>query len=288
MRSLIAMARATNDLDKTLMAIIDSLQVETIGRETVLTSRPVSALRLAQDSLFAETVKDWTAVLSTIVTPKSESRWLDGKLVTNQGTDKGIAKLNCGNPRFGTACFMSQSLKAPNYQGKRVRLIAELGCEELMHHHSGVILWAADAQDNTVSNATSGNSMTLIEEKNLAMDKLFLIRDVPPPVVWREHSVEMDVSDKATVLSLGIYTSIADVLLRNVRYEVVGEATGEQPKHSLVNAPRNLLHLPGGVLLDQPTNLDFSKLPEDAPKPTSGSDQPARTAARPASGNTTR
>jgi hypothetical protein len=187
---------------------------------------------------------------------------------------------------LSTTGFLAQTVKADNYRGKRIRISAEIGGEQLLHEHCGTILWAADNAGSTLGNATSGTSVGKIEKENIDLEKIFS-RQENPEFVWQKHTVEWDIPEDAVQLSFGAYLAIGEVFVRDVKFEVLGSSSDYESgvaAHSIPSVPRNVLHVPGMALLDQPTNLDFSQIAKTPAQPATTS-EPNRSASAPDNGS---
>ncbi|MFO0940380.1 MAG: M56 family metallopeptidase [Pirellulales bacterium] len=278
-RSLIAMALSGTDpnakQDQALRALLNSLKIEVNGQQTVVTSEnSTGIISLIHDETIVRSLVGWQPVLSYLTTPDDPERWAKSPLLKKTDVGTSAVKLNAATGYLSTTGFLAQTIKAENYRGKRIRISAEIGGEQLLQEHCGTILWAADSAGSTLGNATSGTSVGKIEKDSLDVQKIFE-RNENPEFVWQKHTVECDVPQDADQLSFGAYLAIGEVFVRDMKFEVIGASSDFESAvaaHSIPSVPRNLLHIPGMALQDQPTNLDFSQIVKTTDQPASTSE----------------
>ncbi len=286
MKSLIAMALAGTD-SNSLRALLNSLKIEVNDQQMVVTSEKASgitALLYGDVEAIVQKLVGWQPVLAYLTTPEDAERWAKSPLLKKTDVGTNAVKLSSDASYLSTAGFLAQTVKADNYRGKRIRISAEIGGEQLLQEHCGTILWAADSARSTLGNATSGTSVGKIDKENIDLEKIFS-RQENPEFVWRKHTVEWDVPETAVQLSFGTYLSIGEVVVRDVKFEVLGSSSDFESAavaHSIPSVPRNVLHVPGMALLDQPTNLDFSQIVKTPAQPATTSDA-SRSASAPES-----
>lgn len=261
-KGLIDMAKAqlTRAEDREFLQLLNETQVTTtLDSVRVELCNPALA-ELACKHLLPQKYEGWTDILA-LVTPHK---------------DPGTVQFDCDHP-FATTGFLAQSVKGEQYHGKRVRVSAELGATNSILERSGVILWASDSENNSLDNATSGKSIGKLIDPAQALEELKR-KPSDEELRWQTAVVELDVPSKTDVFSFGVYTAAGRVLVRNVKFEVIGEAriSDSDPSLSLTALPRNLIHIPNaGYVCEQPTNLDFSRKTPDFPSTEAAS---ARTA----------
>ena len=260
-KGLIDMARAQlkRDEDREFLQLLNEIQVTTkLESVRVELCNPALA-ELACKHLLPQKYEGWTDILA-LVTPHK---------------DPGTVQFDCDHP-FATTGFLAQSVKGEQYNGKRVRVSAELGATNSILERSGVILWASDSENNSLDNATSGKSIGKLIDPAQALEELKK-KPSDEDLQWQTAVVEMDIPIRTDVLSFGVYTAAGKVLIRNVKFEVIGEARiSDSDPLSLTALPRNIILVPNaGYVCDQPTNLDFSRKTPGLPSTEAA---PARTA----------
>lgn len=260
-KSLIDMGKAASkeEFDDRFLRLLDEIQITTnLNSVQVEFCNPV-LVQLACELLLPQKYEGWTDILA-LVTPHK---------------DPGTVQFECEQP-LATTGFLAQSVKADQYHGKRVRVSAELGGMNSVLERSGVIIWASDAEMNSEDNATSGKSIGKLMDPAQALEELKK-KPTDEELQWQTAVVELDIPIRADVLSFGVYTAAGKVLVRNVKFEVIGKARLDaDPTLSLTALPRNMILVPNaGYVCEQPTNLDFSRKTPDLPSTEAA---PARTA----------
>ncbi len=246
------------EFDDRFLRLLDEIQITTNLNSVQVELCGTELPKLACEINLPQKYEGWTDILA-LVTPDK---------------DPGTVQFECNHP-LATTGFLAQNVKAEQYQGKRVRVSAELGSMNSTLQRSGVILWASDAQQNSLANATSGDSIGKLLDPMQTLEELKK-KPSNEELKWQVASVELDLPANADVLSFGVYTAAGKVLVRNLKFEVIGEARSSDSSLSLKASPRNLIHIPNaGYVCEQPTNLDFSRKTPDFPSTEAA---PARTA----------
>ncbi len=260
LKSLIEMGKSASkeEFDDRFLRLLDEIQITTNLNSVQVELCGTELPKLACEINLPQKYEGWTDILA-LVTPDK---------------DPGTVQFECNHP-LATTGFLAQNVKAEQYQGKRVRVSAELGSMNSTLQRSGVILWASDAQQNSLANATSGDSIGKLLDPMQTLEELKK-KPSNEELKWQVASVELDLPANADVLSFGVYTAAGKVLVRNLKFEVIGEARSSDSSLSLKASPRNLIHIPNaGYVCEQPTNLDFSRKTPDFPSTEAA---PARTA----------
>ncbi len=248
--SMISLPQEDKQVELITRELAKHLQVFCGGDEVIITLHDSKLAEVLCKALLPQKFEGWTDILAEV-----------------RATDTpGTVDFECVHG-LGTAGFLAQSVRADSYRGKRVRVTAEINCTEDVHSRCGVILWGGDAQHQTTGNATSGTSIGQTLDPQKAFDVLQW-RDQNDAEAWRTKSVEWDVPADTSVLSYGIYLAAGRTQVRGVKFEVVGPARSGQTTRQLNSLPRNLMHVPGQIVLDQPGNLDFSQAAESQDSPT--------------------
>jgi hypothetical protein len=162
-----------------------------------------------------------------------------------------------GEPFGSLGGFLPQSIDAKTYRGKRVRLIAELGTHPEAGDRAGLFLWTSGQLDQTLTfNSRSINGKSNIPKQMTVMNRQDYLHDTE--VKWQATSIELNVPTNSQVLSFGAYTKNADVRIRDVRFEIIGDedtaVSDETPW-----LPSNPFIVPGFEIPSVPRNLDFSE-----------------------------
>lgn len=259
-KGLIDMAKAqlTRAEDREFLDLLNEIQISAkLDSVRVELCSPALA-ELACKHLLPQKYEGWTDILAQVTPHK----------------DPGTVQFECDHP-FATTGFLAQSVKAEQYQSKRIRVSAELGSTNSIQQRSGVILWASDSQQNSLANATSGDSIGKLLDPAQALEEL-KSKPNEEATQWQSAVVELDIPSRADVLSFGVYTAAGKVMVRNVMFEVIGDAESSDPTLSLTALPRNMIQVPNaGYVCEHPTNLDFGR---KTPSFQSTEAVPARTA----------
>ena len=241
-RTALSLSKADSDLDqgeaRMCSELLQSVRVEVVRSEVKIAFDSPSFFSLTPDE---SQVPGWIAFL--------EDR---AKL-----TDERNAVRIDGQPFGCFGGFLPQSIAAKSYCGKRVRLVAELGTHPDAAQRAGLFLWTSGQQDRTLAfNSRSIDGKSSMPMQMKFRDQQDYLKDTD--VKWSTTSIELDVPVDSQVLSFGAYTKNADLCVRNVKLEVIGDAlataTVEEPW-----LPYNLFVIPGHELLSAPRNLDFSE-----------------------------
>ncbi len=159
-----------------------------------------------------------------------------------------------------TGCFggfLPQSIAAKAYCGKRVRLVAELGTHPDAANRAGLFLWTSGQQERTLAfNSQSIDGTSNMPNQLKFREQQHYLKDTD--VKWSTTTIEIDVPADSHVLSFGAYTKNADLCVRNVKLEIIGEAVATA-KVEESWLPYNLFVIPGHEIASAPRNLDFSE-----------------------------
>ncbi len=201
-----------------------------------------SGIYLADNSVIVQLNQSKVADLfCQQILPQKFIGWTDILAVVQPTETPGTVTFEC-NHGFGSAGFLAQSIEAQKYQGKRVRVSAELGASPDTHERCGMIVWGGDKHGTTTGNATSGHSIGEPIDAKAVVEAL-QSRAAQDTTQWRTHTIEWDVSQSTNALSFGVYLAAGKVSVRNLKFEVVGEAQAPS-ETQLKSLPRNLMQIP--------------------------------------------
>lgn len=252
---LLALAKSSKDQHPFIATLLEKAILSVHAEEIHLQLNDSAVVKLACQAILPEKMPGWHCVLGDVVGASESAKWINGKLITEQGIDAGTIKFASEHPFCSTA-FLAQSVQGQDYQGKRVRISAELGAETYLHDRCGVILWGSDSNLATIGNAASGSSIGVpVEPAKVLTERQNEGKEAN--IEWRSHVVQWNVPPSTEIVSLGVYVAAGEVLVRNVKFEVVGSTGDSISSSSLANLPRNLLCVPGFELRASPVNLDF-------------------------------
>ncbi len=195
---------------------------------------------------------------STFISPMNLSRVPSWVTLDNPVTlvDNVPGAVRMKGEAFGClGAFLAQSVKAKSYHGKRVRLVAELACHHEATDRAGLLLWTSGEQERSLTfQSQSIDGRSNIESLMNRMTLQDHLHDENG--TWKAVSIEVNVPSNSQVLTIGCYAKDASLRIRNIRLEIVGD---EFPS-KVVNKPwlpSNLFVIPGAVLYDAPSNMDF-------------------------------
>ncbi len=222
---------------KMLSELLKSLEVAQTHREVRIRCNPPTSF---DEPILSESLPGWFSLLGT-ANPSNEEPNTVRFQVENAGC--------CPS-------FFTQTISAEKIRGKRVRLSADLGCNLEERARTGLVLWASKHDGRS----TTAASISADGTSNLAAVATHDTYD-PPRRTEQGNcplSLEFDIDEESDVLSLGVYAKQTEVLISNVRLEVVGPVRMD-PITEVPISPLNLLRVPSVPIYPEPWNLDFTE-----------------------------
>lgn len=122
-------------------ALLSAIEVIQKGDEIVVQLGDSRVAAVLCNEVVTQAIPGWDAVLSNVEPiPASD-----------------VVQLACMERYMAPTGFLSQSLRAEKYCGKRVRVSAEFGGADAVQEHCGLIVWACDDELRTVSRGASSD-----------------------------------------------------------------------------------------------------------------------------------
>ena len=160
---------------------------------------------------------------------------------------------------------LAQTISSKNYRGKRVRWTADLACHDEATSRAGLMITSSGSANRTLTwRSKSVNGGSTLE----ALNKLATGKTLDDAGAgWHTVSVETNVPVDSECISYGCYAQDAGLRMRNLRFEIIGEANGNE-RSTKPWTPVNLFVVPHAQLRDEPYNMDFTISGSQLEEPT--------------------